>query len=161
MPTAIVHARHFPSEIGTYSDTGECTCISYRILVANITGCRIIFEQTSASPLKTPPDLARHEAALQLLDPLRIFRLNRSGEMVPRELSSQEARDSPLPPEGAEERHAMLPELRGRKQRHLERMHADEDEERPVLDVLGRQRRLGALEQVVVDRGAGGDELAA
>lgn len=81
--------------------------------------------------------------------------------MPPRAEPRKEDAQRPLPPQGAEEGHAVLLQPQGGEERHLDRVRPDDEEKGPVLNLGGRLSRLGGLEQGVVDDGARGDEGAA
>lgn len=109
--------------------------------------------------LHTPQFL--HLPQLTPLNPLSLRQPDRSRKVLPRRDAPDEAGGSPLPPEAAEERHAVLPEPGEGEHGHLAGVCAPEQEEGPVLNLGGGQGRLGGLDEVVVDRRPGGDELAA
>lgn len=81
--------------------------------------------------------------------------------MLPSSDAPNEASHEPLPPQHAEERHTVLPELDRGEQRRLDRVGAHHEQERPVLDLDRRLGRLRRLDEGVVDDGARGDEGAA
>lgn len=92
--------------------------------------------------------------------PLPLSRRNSQREMLPSSDAPDEASQHPLPPQQAEERDAVLPELGRGEQRRLDGVGAHHEQERPVLDLCGRLSRLGGLDEGLVEDGARGDEGA-
>ena len=74
--------------------------------------------------------------------------------------SPNEASQDPLPPQHTEERHTVLPQLCGSKERRLDAVGDHHKKEDPVLDLDGRHNGLGGLDEGLVEDGARGDEGA-
>lgn len=94
------------------------------------------------------------------LCPLPLSRRNGQRKVLPSSDAPDKASQEPLPPEQAEERHAVLPQLGRSKERRLDGVGAHHQQERPVLDLGCRLCGLGGLEEGVVEDGARGDEGA-
>lgn len=80
--------------------------------------------------------------------------------MIPRKHTPDKASQEPLPPQDAEEGHAVLPQPDRGEEWRLKHVAADHEEERPVLDLGCRLSRLGGLDEGLVEDGARGDEGA-
>lgn len=96
----------------------------------------------------------------QRLRPLALGGSHSHREMLPRSDPPDETGHRPLPPQQAEEGHAVLAELGRGEQRDLEGVGAKDEHEGVVLDLCGRHGGLGGLDEGLVEEGARLDEGA-
>jgi hypothetical protein len=94
------------------------------------------------------------------LDPLSLRLSHNHREMPPATDSCKVTTQKPLPPQHAQKGHTVLPQLGPRKDRRLDGVGADNEQEHPVLDLGGPRISLRGLEKCLVDDGARGDERA-